>query len=277
MSQHTNVPPGAMNTHLTRQKQYDSSDVQNSELRRWYSDNCRWAVILEDCEFTDNMTFVPNIYQEFASTSVEALAASCDGAADIEVRGAVQTFFESPVVRAAFGAFKAQCSSADIMESDIVGILAISATDYDLFKAKGAFVPAIWAAAEPDRGHRHASLRKLVNEYMLRVESWRLKGLSNGRPWGFGTPDSMLKFLKSTLVQLWHMDQQGSFNSRKVQTNSKDWNVLWDEWVKKCNKADAENSIAKSEAAYKAGTGKVEDAVVYIGAGRCLAGWLERA
>lgn len=249
MSKHTNVPSSAMSSHLTRQKQYASSDVQNSELRIWYSDNCRWAVILEDYEFTDSMTFVPNIYREFTSTSVEALAASCDGATDIDVTGAVQTFFESPVVRAAFGAFRAQCSSAEILESEIVGTLAISATGYDLFKARGAFPLASWPTAERDIGHRHASLRKLVNEYMLRVESWRLQGLSHGRPWGFGTSDSMLTFLKSTLVQLWHMDQQGCFNSRKVQTNSKDWNVLWDDWFEKCNKADAANSIAKSETA----------------------------
>ncbi|OAA53047.1 histone-lysine N-methyltransferase [Cordyceps fumosorosea ARSEF 2679] len=268
---------------LPRQKA--KADAQTGQLRAWLRDKSRLATILEDHDFTINTIFVPNVYKEYTAVAAESIMTCCTGSLS-EVRIGVDSFFESPVVKAAYRDFKVQCDSMEcsgfgFLESELINVLASLAENFHQPHLGTTNPPVPWRVAKmaiPNDG----KLKQLTMEYLVRIEIWRREGLARGRPWQFGTHHSRYQFLASTLVQLWYMDNEGCFSFREVQTSSRDWNLCWDSWFEKCIQLDAAASAAKAETA-RAGSlqfpstdGEGGEEMCF-GVGQRLDGWLERA
>ncbi|TQV93869.1 histone-lysine N-methyltransferase [Cordyceps javanica] len=252
-------------------------------LRTWFRNSSRWATVLEDQDFTVNIIFVPKVYKEYTTAAAKSIMNCCMASAP-ETHHAVQLFFESPVVKAAYGDFKAQYESpgcTGFLEGELIHALA-SLSD--------AFC-SMQLGVETSRFSWHAAnmtipggdkLKQRAMAYLVRIEIWRLEGLAHGRPWTFGTPRSRYQFLASTLVQLWYMDKEACFRFRKTRTSSRDWDVLWDAWAEQCTRSDSALSAAREEMALARGlqlstTGGGANEAACFGVGwRPSGDWLEK-
>ncbi|OAA40543.1 histone-lysine N-methyltransferase [Beauveria brongniartii RCEF 3172] len=172
---------------------------------------------VEDYEFTRDLEFVSDVYKQYVAASVDSIL-SCFAAPAAEIYRAVQSFFSSPVVRAAFGDFKAQCEIPEgngFLESEVIHALESLAQSYYRKHLECTTPRVSWHEAKGAVGDD--KLRELPLEYLVRIEVWRLEGLANGRPWTFGTCRSRYQFLASTLVQLRYM-KKAAFTSVRAPT-----------------------------------------------------------
>ncbi|KAJ3495783.1 hypothetical protein NLG97_g3144 [Lecanicillium saksenae] len=243
-----------------RQKRH--ADAQAEHLKIWFRSSVRWAVLLEDNEFTKNEIFVPIVYKEYVSVATDTILASCNATAG-EMRRSVSTFFNSPVVRAAFGDFITQCASPgfkDFLESKLIHVLESLADSFNNMRLDTTSRRVPWQAAKRTRDDK---LKQLALEYLVRIETWRLEGLANGKPWTFGTRSSRYQFLASTLVQLWYMEKEGCFCAREIRTSSRDWNILWDNWAEGCTRDVVTDDKLEKD--------------VCVGVGWRPVGWLEKS
>ncbi|OAA72789.1 hypothetical protein LEL_08573 [Akanthomyces lecanii RCEF 1005] len=263
-------------------RQKRQADAQAEQLKTWFISNSRWATVLEDDEFTGNRILVSDIYGDYTTAATESIIA-CGAPPAPGMHHAVQTFFESPVVRAAFGEFKAQCNCQEntpAVESELIQALASLAAIFGRLRLDPMNTRVSWQEARLDIGDD--KLTQMVMEYLVRIEIWRLRGIANGRPWTFGTQRARYQFIASTLVQFWYMDKETCFRFREARTSSRDWSILWDSWADRCVKSDAALSIAKVEAA-RAGSPRLPstdgeaDEDVCFGVGWRPKGWLEKA
>lgn len=263
-------------------RQKRQANAHAEQLRTWLIDSSYRATVLEDNEFTRNKILVSDVYREYMAAATASIM-TCDAAPAPEMDRAVQAFFESPVVRAAFGNFKAQCDSPEstsVLESELIHVLASLAASFHRIPLETMNPVVSWQEAKRDIPDDR--LRQLVMEYLVRIEIWRLKGLSNGRPWTFGTRSSRYQFLASTLVQFWYMDKEACFRYRERKTSGRDWGIVWDSWLGKCIKSDAAVSIARAEPARAcnllvSSTDGEADEDVYTGVGWRPKGWVEKA
>lgn len=253
------------------------ADTRAEQLRTWFRDSSCQAIILEDHYFTMNMISVLDVYNEYIAAATSSILTSCATPAS-DTRSAVQLFFESPVVRAAYGVFKTRCQSpgyTDFLESELIHALASLADSFHQLHLETPTPRVPWQAANAAIPGDD-KIRQMAMEYLVSIEIWRRQGLSNGRMWVFGPDRCRYQFLASTLVQLWYMDREGCFDFRKTQTDSRDWNILWDSWTDKSKTFDMAVSAVKTETTrIGLGGGVNEDAC--FGVGRRTQGWLEKA
>lgn len=155
---------------------------------------------------------------------------------------AVESFFESPPVRAAFQEFKL-----------MLGDLGRNPTAKKLAQELSPLLPCAVHLVKCPRlsdgisYNRKRDIHNLLRpvpyfersddwslsdcglKFCARIESWRRYGISRGRHWSFGEPKDVAVFLCSILLDMWIMDIKGCFEN--AQYTDTILNSVWQEWL----------------------------------------------